>query len=655
MSRLTDHSSTASEPEVISLRQSALMMGVSIATIRNWVKAGHLAPVAHRPLLFDAPEVQSMRARIVSGEIVRLRSRANKTGSRARFIPSEYLVSDVDRATILQIIVYVRAGSLDMAAALFCVAMRILELSGEVSRKPEAGSPHISSFHSWRRRTVQTEMVNWHEALEHSVTSLHYELLYQSFHVVAGNDFLGTLYQALNMEGDKSRRGSYYTPVALVIEALMVREGAVSSFLDPCCGTGQYLVHAAAVLGLGLDAIFGFDSDEMAVRISRFNLMLAFRDIDMRPNVERVDMLALGDFSPWPESLASLRAGVDYIATNPPWGADKNLYRVEAFGHPIRSQEVFSLFLAQSIAMLKEGGALSFVLPESILKIRRHADIRELILRQTHIRRIVKLGRVFSGVFTPVIRMDLVKGLPKAGTKIAIEGLNAPCSLDQSRFLSNAHFVFNIHATNVQDRLINKIYARDFITLKGHADWALGIVTGNNAAFIKNQWREGSEPIAKGQDILPFVVRAPRSFIHFEPERLQQTARVELYRASEKLIYKFISKSLVFAYDDQQTLTLNSANILIPRVPGLGIKAVLGFLNSRVFQYLFSRLFWTHKVLRGDLESLPFPRMSAALNSQIEAAVEVLIAGGQDFTPLNALIYRAFDLDGDDICHIETL
>ena len=70
-----------------------------------------------------------------------------------------------------------------------------------------------------------------------------------------------------------------------------------------------------------------------------------------------------------------------------------------------------------------------------------------------------------------------------------------------------------------------------------------------------------------------YLFRAPAAFIRFDPDRFQQAAPERKYRAPEKLVYRFISKKLIVAYDDRGRLTLNSANILIPRVdavPGEG-------------------------------------------------------------------------------------
>ncbi len=111
----------------------------------------------------------------------------------------------------------------------------------------------------------------------------------------------------------------------------------------------------------------------------------------------------------------------------------------------------------------------------------------------------------------------------------------------------------------------------------------------------------------------------------------------------------------MFAYDDKQRLTLNSANILIPRLPGLSIKVVLAFLNSNVFQYIFCKKFSTHKVLRGDLETLPFPLITPEVSREIESAVDELIAGEKMDAKLNSLIYAAYGLSAEDIAHIESI
>lgn len=72
------------------------------------------------------------------------------------------------------------------------------------------------------------------------------------------------------------------------------------------------------------------------------------------------------------------------------------------------------------------------------------------------------------------------------------------------------------------------------------------------------------------------------------------------------MIYRFISSKLVFFYDDQQRHVLNSANMLVPHKNFLvATKMLAELLNSEFMNWVFAKLFNTHKILRGDLESLP--------------------------------------------------
>ena len=64
------------------------------------------------------------------------------------------------------------------------------------------------------------------------------------------------------------------------------------------------------------------------------------------------------------------------------------------------------------------------------------------------------------------------------------------------------------------------------------------------------------------------------------------------------------------AYDDKQCLCLNSANILIPQLDSLSVKSVAALLNSTLYHYYYSLKFPDIKVLKGNLQELPFPKLS---------------------------------------------
>lgn len=142
----------------------------------------------------------------------------------------------------------------------------------------------------------------------------------------------------------------------------------------------------------------------------------------------------------------------------------------------------------------------------------------------------------------------------------------------------------------------------------------------------------------------------------YDRKTFQQVAKEEYYRAPEKLVYKFISNKLVFAYDDKQRLFLNSANILIPKIPGMNIKTVMALLNSDLFSFLYQKMFGEVKILKGNLLQLPFPEISTEQDSRISALVDSIISGcADDVELLQSEIYSLFNLSNEQIKHIKTV
>ena len=167
---------------------------------------------------------------------------------------------------------------------------------------------------------------------------------------------------------------------------------------------------------------------------------------------------------------------------------------------------------------------------------------------------------------------------------------------------------FNFDIIDEEYLLLNKISSSpNSTTLVERSEFALGIVTGNNTALLHATPAEGLEPVIKGSDISKYHINSVSGYVSFQPEHFQQTAPEHLYRAPEKLFYRFINKHLIFAYDNTGLLSLNSCNIVIPNIPGLSVKYVLAVLNSSVAQFFFEKKFHSVKVLRSHLEQIPIP------------------------------------------------
>ena len=177
--------------------------------------------------------------------------------------------------------------------------------------------------------------------------------------------------------------------------------------------------------------------------------------------------------------------------------------------------------------------------------------------------------------------------------------------------------------------------------LKGNAKFALGIVTGNNKEYISTEKGNDNEIILKGSDIQRYGMTPSGNYIRFVPEFFQQVAPIEMYRAKEKLLYRFISEVPVFTYDDRQTLSLNSCNIVIPEIDGIEMKYILAILNSSVAAYFISKRFNSVKLLRSHIEQMPIPAVPVDDQVAIIKKVDRIMNSSENISGL----YK--DLDND--------
>jgi hypothetical protein len=635
------------ENRFVTLDETASILAVSSATVRNWIKHDYLRPAGRvSGILFRYDEVRRLHERILDGSIPRLARRANKATAKRLFIPEEYLGEKGSRGTVEQIVSYISGAGLDIDRAFFVLALNRLYAEG-LCGEQDLGRFIHDRFQIHGRSCLGRELHTWHEELGTFTVTKEYNPLF-GFDMPRQRDVLGLIYQSLIREGDKARSGSYYTPDRIVDEIAKAVPGDGARILDPCCGTGQFLLSFADKTGDPL-SLFGGDTDGLAVHIARINLMLKFRDTDFEPRVCRSDFLLDGRFD------GDGFPGFDMIATNPPWGMHYSageLDRLKDLFPDIRSFESYSYILKKSIDLLREGGILSFILPESLLHVKTHGGIRRYILKNARIERIVQLGRVFKNVFTPVIRLDLARR-PAAGRFTCVTGKQVR-TVDQRRFMENNDCVFDINIDHLDARIIGKVYAHDHASLRGMADWALGIVTGDNGKYLCDAMEdEGCEPIYTGKDVRPYFLEEPSRFIRFMPERFQQVAPERKYRAPEKLVYRFISSSLVVAYDDRRCLTLNSANLLIPRADSYPIKAVMALFNSSLYQFIFRKKFSSIKVLRGHLEQLPLPLWGSGVLGRLVVLADGILGGTITPEEIDAFVMRHYALSVREVKHIQ--
>ena len=450
------------------------------------------------------------------------------------------------------------------------------------------------------------------------------------------DDWIGFIYQSLTAEGSRILKGLYYTKPVIVKEMLAdIRVLNGEKFLDPCCGSGIFLLK---VEHAQLEQLYGIDNDPLAVMIAKANLMVKFNESTVYPQIYQMDFLlhaasALGDMK------------FDYIVTNPPWGTEKGKLHASEI---IQSKEKASLFFTESFKFLNKNGIQHFLLPSSLMKIKVHADLRRFITHVTRMETLKCYRERFKGVFTDFLSLK-VSNKPTFGTQsYVVYSANNEVSRKEFKPLDDDFCAIPMLADR-DEAIIGKVERLRHDDLS-HSQWALGIITGNNAKVLHERPRKGLEPIFTGKDIGKYSLKKASRYVKYNRADFQQCAKDEFYRAKEKLVYKFVSGHLCFTYDDQQRLFLNSANILIPKVDGMSTKTVLAFLNSALFNFLYTKRFNDLKILKGNLSTLPFPKITAEQDKEFTSLVDEALKGDVEaMNKIDELIYSIYQFNAEEI------
>ncbi len=194
-------------------------------------------------------------------------------------------------------------------------------------------------------------------------------------------------YEESLSESHRNHEGVYYTPLSIVREMMEAVLGGENledkTFLDPCCGCGNFLAMALE-MGFRAENIYGYDIDYRAVEFARERLAEGV-------NIECCDFL-----------MDAPSISFDYIFTNPPWGkridAVSRKALSERYGTPLRV-DTSVIFQSAIFEHIRKDGVVGMLMPESYFNIGAFEWGRSQLLRST-ILYISDFGKPFKGLMT---------------------------------------------------------------------------------------------------------------------------------------------------------------------------------------------------------------------------------------------------------------
>ena len=247
--------------------------------------------------------------------------------------------------------------------------------------------------------------------LDHVIRALDFPLL------SAESDPIGDAYEVFAGSESRARSGQFFTPrnaTDLLVEAIAPKPG--EKIIDPACGAGGFLASTARYfvrqgmsakeVGQAAKAFVGIEKDDYLARLARLHVSLLTGG---HPRIVCGDSLALRNNGTRLETLIPV-LDYDVVLTNPPFGVkivaataevlrqfelacrwkyDPHSEEWRPVGEVRESAPPQVLFVERCLSLLRDGGRLGMVVPESVLSNKSYRHVVEYLKSRTDIEAVI--------------------------------------------------------------------------------------------------------------------------------------------------------------------------------------------------------------------------------------------------------------------------
>lgn len=324
----------------------------------------------------------------------------------------------------------------------------------------EATASAIRRFFDDTRNKLRSVFVDESDMLHVDDASLEKIVEALAPYRLLGNDrhAVGDAFQVLRGRALKGNEGAYFTPPPVVDCIVSITDPTYEDrVIDPACGTGGFLAAGLDHVFESVDKrkitanakdrakqrwagemLFAIDKDAVSVKLCKAYLTLLG---DGRSHVYRANTI---DRSEWPgrEELQRELAKTlfDVVMTNPPFGQNltvspdvggqeglavcRKWKKLDGgsweAGTDLTDQQLGIAFFERTLAMLRSGGRLAIVLPETFLFSPRFAWFVDWIIRTMTVTHVVDVPMVAFEEFcrAKTVALFITKSAPMAAHRI---------------------------------------------------------------------------------------------------------------------------------------------------------------------------------------------------------------------------------------------
>lgn len=334
-----------------------------------------------------------------------------------------------------------------------------------------------------------------------------------------------------------------------------------------------------------------------------------------------------------------LEQSFDKVIGNPPFGAFQSPERRKTLkkrfpGHYVK--ETYSLFLLRSLELLKEGGRLVFIIPDTFLYLIRHKKLRENLLCQATLEKIILFPtRFFKSVkfaYSGLCIISLRKERPRNNSLEVYFDLASDEELFKIAHGKPGNYrVRRWEQAELNAQTLCFITTSPSLLEKGtplgdFCSVVTGLYTGDDKTFVKtsSECEEGWVPFIKGARAGRYDYGPQRYFVRWDTEALNHYRTNKKARFQNSAFYFRRGIGVPMVKSSRLKAFLMEGNVFDQSVVGIFpheeelIDYLLAFLNSPTADLLIRGINPTANNSANYLKRLPVILPSEAERKAIE-------------------------------------
>jgi len=371
--------------------------------------------------------------------------------------------------------------------------------------------------------------------------------------------------------------------------------------------------------------------------------------------------------------------GFDVIIGNPPYlqlsktediTKEYKNYLLETYETSGGRLNTFIFFIHLSNRILHPNGFLNFIIPNTILSQEYYAFTRDFLVNKVSLTEIVNFPILpFEDAVVETVLIQYANK-PELVDKVEIKELSkeniksiSHLKRDTVNRDSKFSFVYQL------DPIIEKVYEKEHLTFGSICDINQGIALKGDKSLSLKESKENDEcyKLLDGRNINKYSLKWDGVWLDYDLDRIHSCKRKDIFESAEKLMFRRVSSSLIFTYDNEQFYALNTLVIVNKKDSDKGpnLKFILGLMNSKLMNYLYSNKFKSTKTVFSEIQArsvkeLPIPKIAETQELEIVRLAERIIELKKDESETSALeneidelVYQFYDLTEEEIKIIE--